>query len=69
LDDALAVQAAGAFAIVLEAIPAEIAKIITEQLSIPTIGIGAGPFCSGQVLVQLDMLGGFGAFAPKYLLF
>lgn len=65
LEDALAVQQAGAFSIVLEAVPSEIAKIVTSELSIPTIGIGAGAHCSGQVLVQLDMLGAYSAFTPK----
>ncbi len=55
LNDAKALEAAGAFAIVLEAIPAELAKTITEQLTIPTIGIGAGPHCDGQILVLYDL--------------
>ncbi|TSA86784.1 3-methyl-2-oxobutanoate hydroxymethyltransferase [Deinococcus detaillensis] len=54
---ALAVEAAGAFAVVLEVIPARLARLITEKLSIPTIGIGAGPYCKGQVLVYHDVLG------------
>lgn len=57
LEDAKAVQAAGAFAIVLECVPPEIAQTVTKALSVPTIGIGAGNGCSGQVLVQTDMLG------------
>jgi len=57
IDDALAVQAAGAFAVVLEGIPAELGRDITQQLDIPTIGIGAGPDCDGQVLVMHDLLG------------
>jgi 3-methyl-2-oxobutanoate hydroxymethyltransferase len=57
LQDALAVEAAGAFAVVLEGVPAELAREITETLAIPTIGIGAGVHCDGQVLVQHDLLG------------
>ena len=57
LDDALAIEAAGAFAIALEGIPAELAALITERVEIPTIGIGAGPRCDGQVLVIHDLLG------------
>ncbi len=66
MEDAIAVQQAGAFSVVLEAVPSEIARIITKELTIPTIGIGAGPHCSGQVLVQLDMLAAYSAFTPKY---
>lgn len=69
LEDAFAVQEAGAFIVVLEAVPAEIASIITKKLRIPTIGIGAGNGCSGQVLVQVDMLGYYppGRFLPKFV--
>ena len=67
LSDAKALEAAGAFAVVLEAIPAELAKILTEQLTIPTIGIGAGPHCDGQVLVLYDLLGLFDDFVPKFV--
>ena len=67
LNDAKALEAAGAFAIVLEAIPAELAKTVTEQLTIPTIGIGAGPHCDGQVLVLYDLLGLFDEFVPKFV--
>ena len=67
LNDAKVLEAAGAFAIVLEAIPAELAKTITEQVAIPTIGIGAGPHCDGQVLVLYDLLGLFDDFVPKFV--
>ena len=67
LSDAKALEAAGAFAVVLEAIPAELAKTLTEQLTIPTIGIGAGPHCDGQVLVLYDLLGLFDDFVPKFV--
>lgn len=65
--DALAVQQAGAFAVVLEGIPAHLAGRITEQLSIPTIGIGAGPSCDGQVLVIHDILGLCEKYSPKFV--
>jgi 3-methyl-2-oxobutanoate hydroxymethyltransferase len=67
LDDAKALAAAGAFAVVLEAIPAELAKAITDQITIPTIGIGAGPHCDGQILVLYDLLGLFDEFVPKFV--
>jgi 3-methyl-2-oxobutanoate hydroxymethyltransferase len=63
--DAFALEEAGAFAVVLELIPAELAAIITEELAIPTIGIGAGGFCDGQVQVFHDLLG-LGAFTPRH---
>ncbi len=66
IDDALLLEEAGAFSVLLEAIPAPIAKRITERLKIPTIGIGAGPHCDGQVLVVHDMLGLFDRFTPKF---
>ena len=65
--DAVAVQEAGAFAIVLEGIPTSLAKEITERVTIPTIGIGAGIHCDGQVLVLHDMLGLFDDFTPKFV--
>jgi 3-methyl-2-oxobutanoate hydroxymethyltransferase len=66
IEDAIAVQEAGAFAIVLEGIPADLAKEITQTLSIPTIGIGAGVDCDGQVLVMHDLLG-LGDWAPSFV--
>lgn len=67
MEDAKAVEDAGAFAIVLECVPRDISKKITETLSIPTIGIGAGPDCDGQVLVVHDLLGLLGDFRPKFV--
>jgi 3-methyl-2-oxobutanoate hydroxymethyltransferase len=61
------VEDAGGFALVLEGMPIELAKEITNRLSIPTIGIGAGPHCDGQVLVIHDMLGLFDDFKPKFV--
>ena len=65
--DAKLLESAGAFAIVLEAIPADLAKRVTEALAVPTIGIGAGPHCDGQVLVLYDLLGLFDEFVPKFV--
>ena len=67
IEEAKAVEAAGAFAIVLECIPAKLAKLITESVSIPTIGIGAGADCDGQVLVYQDTLALFSDFKPKFV--
>lgn len=67
VDDALALEDAGAFALILEAIPQQLAKIITEKVKIPTIGIGGGAYCDGQVLVFHDMLGLFKRFTPKFV--
>ena len=64
--DAEALENAGAFAVVLEGIPAEVSKVITESVSIPTIGIGAGPHCDGQIQVVNDILGLFTTFVPKH---
>ena len=61
------VQLAGAFAVVLECIPADVAASITEELKIPTIGIGAGPYCDGQVLVSYDAFGLFDEFQPSFV--
>lgn len=67
LEAAKAVEKAGAFAVVLECVPAKLADLITKELSIPTIGIGAGNGCDGQVLVYQDMLGMFTDFVPKFV--
>ncbi len=67
IEDALAVEAAGAFAVVLECVPAALAELVTKKVSIPTIGIGAGNVCDGQVLVYQDMLGMFSDFTPKFV--
>ena len=67
LADAKALEEAGAFSLVLEAVPVNLAKQITESVSIPTIGIGAGPHCDGQVLVLYDLLGLFDDFVPKFV--
>jgi 3-methyl-2-oxobutanoate hydroxymethyltransferase len=67
LDDAHALEQAGAFGIVLEAIPAELARRVTQSVTVPTIGVGAGPDCDGQVLVLYDLLGLFDDFIPKFV--
>lgn len=67
LEDAKTLEAAGAFALVLEAVPAGLARKITQAVSIATIGIGAGPYCDGQVLVLYDLLGLFDTFVPKFV--
>lgn len=67
LDDARALQEAGAFAVVLECVPERLADKVTKELEIPTIGIGAGAGCDGQVLVYQDMLGMFSDFTPKFV--
>jgi len=66
LQDALALEAAGAFAIVLESVPYALARIITKKLAVPTIGIGAGPHCDGQVQVLSDLLGLYTEFVPRH---
>ena len=67
LEDALILEDAGCFSIVLEAIPSKLGKLVSERLSIPTIGIGAGPHCDGQVLVTHDVLGLFDRFTPRFV--
>lgn len=67
LDEARAIEEAGAFAVVLECVPAKLAKKISESISIPTIGIGAGAGCDGQVLVYQDMLAMYSDFKPKFV--
>ena len=67
VDEALALEQAGCFSLVLEMVPSELAAIITERLSIPTIGIGAGPHCDGQVLVFHDLLGLYDGHTPRFV--
>lgn len=67
MDDAVALAEAGAFAIVLEKIPSDLAKRITERIDVPTIGIGAGPDCDGQILVWTDMMGMSTEFRPRFV--
>jgi 3-methyl-2-oxobutanoate hydroxymethyltransferase len=67
MDDAMAIKQAGAFALVLECVPAELGEMITSALTIPTIGIGAGAGCDGQVLVFTDLLGISGKPVPKFV--
>jgi len=67
LEDAIALEEAGCFSLVLESIPARLAELISQTVSIPTIGIGSGPGCDGQVLVIHDLLGFFARFTPKFV--
>ena len=67
IDEAIALERAGCFSLVLECVPSELAAIITEQIAIPTIGIGAGPTCDGQVLVYHDVLGMYDGHTPKFV--
>jgi 3-methyl-2-oxobutanoate hydroxymethyltransferase len=67
IEQALSLERLGCFALVLECVPDKIAQIITQRLKIPTIGIGAGPHCDGQVLVIHDMLGLFERYQPKFV--
>lgn len=67
VDDALALAAAGAYAIVIEGVPSEVARLVSERVSVPTIGIGAGPGTDGQVLVSYDFLGLYRALSPRFV--
>ena len=67
LEDALALEEAGAFCVLMECVPAPLARVITEKLKVPTIGIGAGPYCNGQVLVFHDLVGLFDRFLPRFV--
>lgn len=67
LEDALALEEAGAFCVLMECVPAPLARMITEKLKVPTIGIGAGPYCDGQVLVFHDLVGLFDRFVPRFV--
>jgi len=67
VQDGLALEHAGAFAVVLECIPMEVARLITRRLSVPSIGIGAGPWCDGQILVFHDLVGCEGGYLPKFV--
>ena len=67
IEDALAIEEAGAVAMVLECVPAKLAELISKKVKIPTIGIGAGAGCDGQVLVYQDMLAMFSDFKPKFV--
>ncbi len=67
LEDAEILEEAGIFALVLECVPKDLAQKITKKLSVPTIGIGAGPFCDGQILVSHDLLGLYGEFRPRFV--
>ena len=66
IDDAMMLENAGAFAVIMESVPAQVAKIVTERLTVPTISYGAGPHCDGQGMVSADMLGMFDRFMPKF---
>jgi 3-methyl-2-oxobutanoate hydroxymethyltransferase len=67
IDDALALEDAGLFCLSLEAVPSPVAKLITERVDIPTIGIGSGPHCDGQTLLIYDVIGMFDRFVPKFV--
>ena len=67
IEEAVLLESEGAFSLVLECIPYEVARLVTERLTIPTLGIGAGPFCDGQILVAYDLLGLFKKFKPRFV--
>jgi 3-methyl-2-oxobutanoate hydroxymethyltransferase len=67
IEDSIALEKAGVFSLVLEMVPSAVAKIITDRLSVPTVGIGAGPCCDGQILVTDDLLGKFTDFQPRFV--
>jgi 3-methyl-2-oxobutanoate hydroxymethyltransferase len=67
LSDALALEEAGAFMVLLEGVPAECGKLVTERLRVPTIGVGAGPFCDGQAVLLSDLIGMYPVFTPKFV--
>jgi 3-methyl-2-oxobutanoate hydroxymethyltransferase len=67
IEDALAVEAAGAFALLVEAVPPEVTAIIAKRLKIPVLSIGAGPYCDGQLLLDIDLLGRGTVFSPKFV--
>ncbi len=67
LADALALQEAGAFMVLLEGVPAETGRLVTEKLRVPTIGVGAGPYCDGQAVLLSDLLGMYPVFTPKFV--
>ena len=67
MQDARGLDKAGVFSIVLECVPCQLAKLVTDSVSVPTIGIGAGPYCDGQLLIVSDVLGIWEAFKPKFV--
>ncbi len=67
LDDALALEEAGAFMVLLEGVPAETGKLVTERLRVPTLGVGAGPYCDGQAVLFSDLIGMYPVFTPKFV--
>jgi 3-methyl-2-oxobutanoate hydroxymethyltransferase len=67
VDDALALEEAGAFMVLLEGVPAECGRLVTEKLRVPTIGVGAGPYCDGQAVLLSDLIGMYPVFTPKFV--